>query len=582
MHYKISYTLPSAHFIDIECTITNIVNETLELQLPSWRPGRYEIANFAKNIQQWKVFDQNNNALSYQKLTKDKWLVNTKGASSITVKYNYFAAELNAGSSLLDENQLYINPVNCLVYAPVKLDEPCHLEIEVPSNYKLAGDVNVLETTVVKDKIIYKSIFNNYHHVVDTPFICSNTLQHTLFVLDGVEFNIWFQGECKPDWAKIVGDFFIFINEQFVLFKKFPVERYHFLIQVLPFPFYHGVEHDSSTVIAIGPSYQLMRKELYNELLGVSSHELFHTWNVKNIRPKEMMPYQYNTENYAQTGYVYEGVTTYYGDLMLFRSGVFNDEEYFRTLNTQIQKHLDNPGRFNQSVSQSSFDTWLDGYVPGVPGRKVSIYTEGCLLAFMADVLIREQTKNEKSLDDVMRMLYTDFGQRAIGYTKNDYQTIIENITGNNWNSFFNNLVEGTKDYTETLKKCINYLGFELSVVSSRRPFESFLGFKAIEQNNETLVTAIYPNSNAERAGLMLKDKVIAINGFEIKNNLTDWCNYLWPKAINLTVVSEGVIRNVTIEPSNIMYYKTYQLIKIDTASPQQAINYTAWSGRKF
>jgi predicted metalloprotease with PDZ domain len=183
-----------------------------------------------------------------------------------------------------------------------------------------------------------------------------------------------------------------------------------------------------------------MRKELYDELLGVSSHELFHTWNVKNIRPKEMLPYKYNTENYATTGYIYEGITTYYGDLMLYRSGIFSDADYFRTLTQQFQKHLDNHGRFNYSVAASSFDTWLDGYVPGVPNRKVSIYTEGCLLAFIADAQIRKQTLNNSSLDDVMSALYNDFGKNNIGYTANDYQTIIENITGQNWNHFFYNL----------------------------------------------------------------------------------------------------------------------------------------------
>lgn len=582
MNYKLFYTNPGRHFIDIECTIENISLPQIEIQLPSWRPGRYELGNFAKNIQYFKVYNTKGEVLSFKKNSKDCWLVNTGGASVIKVMYNYYAAELNAGSTWLDDKQLYVNPVNCLLYCEQKLDEPCHIEITVPGNYSMAGALNVLETIQNTNQKTFKAIAEDYHALVDTPFICSSSLQHNMFVLDGVEFNIWFQGECKPDWAKIIGDFFIFINEQFVLFKTFPSERFHFLIQVLPYQFYHGVEHSESTVIAIGPSYNLMRKELYDELLGVSSHELFHAWNVKNIRPKEMLPYKYERENYATTGYIYEGVTTYYGDLMLYRSGIFSDADYFKTLTQQIQKHLDNHGRFNYSVAQSSFDTWLDGYVPGIPHRKVSIYTEGCLLAFMADALIRKQTANSKSLDDVMLALYNDFGKNKIGYTAHDYQTIIENITGQNWNSFFYNHVEGTQSFYPMFTECLKYFGLELSIVASKKPYESFLGFKTIDQNNETIVSNIHPESPAEIAGLCLKDKIVGVNGFEVKNNLNEWCNYFWREAFVLNVITEGKTREIRMEPSKTMFYKTYWIMKSDDTSTEQAENYNRWIGRKF
>lgn len=582
MYYKISYSVPNRHYIDIECSIDNITLPQIEVQLPSWRPGRYELGNFAKNIQQFKVVNSKGETLQFKKLTKDKWLINTGGDALITIIYNYYTSELNAGSTWLDEKQLYVNPVNCLLYCEQKMEDPCHLDIKVPHDYKLAGALKIIETKQDKECKIYKTISDDYHTLVDTPFICSNSLQHNLFVLDGVEFNIWFQGECKPDWAKVIGDFFIFINEQFVLFKTFPTDRYHFLIQVLPYQFYHGVEHADSTVIAIGPAYNLMRKELYDELLGVSSHELFHTWNVKNIRPKEMLPYLYNTENYATTGYVYEGVTTYYGDLMLYRSGIFSDADYFRTLTQQIQKHLDNHGRFNYSVAQSSFDTWLDGYVPGVPNRKVSIYTEGCLLAFIADAQIRKLTTNKASLDDVMLTLYNDFGKNKIGYTANDYQTIIENITGQNWNHFFYKLVEGTEPFNQILIESLDYFGLELSVVASKKPYESFLGFKATEINNETVVQSIFPGSLAEIAGLCIKDKIIGVNGFEIKNNLNEWCNYFWREAFTLNVITEGKTREIQLKPDKTMYYKTYWVMKSDEITSEQADNYNKWIGRKF
>src|SRR5437762_8327636 len=170
-----------------------------------------------------------------------------------------------------------------------------------------------------------------------------------------------------------------------------------------------------------------MKEEFYVDFIGVVSHELFHVWNVKTIRPAEMTPYDYTKENYSRLGFVYEGVTTYYGDLFLVRSGVYSISQFFAELNVRIQKHFDNYGRFNLSVADSSFDTWLDGYTPGIPNRKTSIYDEGCLIALMTDLLIRRYTQNKKSLDDVMKTLYFDFAKLHHGYAEHDYTKVVEN-----------------------------------------------------------------------------------------------------------------------------------------------------------
>jgi predicted metalloprotease with PDZ domain len=180
-----------------------------------------------------------------------------------------------------------------------------------------------------------------------------------------------------------------------------PVDEYHFIFQIVPYKFYHGVEHKKSTVITIGPGYAINGGDVYEDVLGVSCHELFHLWNIKTIRPIEMLPYDYTKENYSRSGYVYEGFTTYYGDKILLSSDVFNEQQYFVTLQERLLKHFHNFGRFSLSVTDSSWETWLDGYLPGAPYRKTNIYDEGCLIAFMLDVLILKATGNTKSLRDV-------------------------------------------------------------------------------------------------------------------------------------------------------------------------------------
>ena len=149
--------------------------------------------------------------------------------------------------------------------------------------------------------------------------------------------------------------------------------------------------------------------EKYEDLLGVCSHELYHTWNIKAIRPKEMFPYDYTKENYFRTGFVAEGVTTYMGDLMLYKSAVFNWKEFVKTQNQNLERHLMNYGRFNLSVADSGFDNWLDGYKLGAPNRKVSIYPDGALCMLMIDLEIIKNTDGKASLNSVMKELYDDY-----------------------------------------------------------------------------------------------------------------------------------------------------------------------------
>ena len=574
MKYIVSYEHPHHHYIDIELIIDNVSGDELEVQLPAWRPGRYELGNFAKNVQKWAAYDDKGGKLTSKKVNKDRWVVQAGGAKTVHIKYNYYAAELNAGSTYLDESQLYINPVNCFLFIPGRENEPCVVELNVPSGYLVA--------TSMKKKgehILHAADFNE---LADSPLIASSTLKHNLFVMDGVEFHIWIQGECKPQWSRIINDFFVFINEQFTMMKEFPVDTYHFLLQILPYRFYHGVEHTASTVIALGPSYKLMKDELYNELLGVSSHELFHVWNVKMIRPAEMHPYDYTQENYSRLGYVYEGVTTYYGDLLLFRSGVFSEFDYFKTVYEQLQKHFDNFGRENLSVADSSFDTWLDGYVPGVPNRKVSIYTEGCLLAFMTDIFIRRHTRNAQSLDDVMRTLYVDFAKKGRGYDERDYRGIVEHIANAPFDDLFRDHVYGTSSYEPALRDALGYIGCELGSSRSRKYHEASYGIKITEQATAAKITALYPGSVADIAGLSPGDEIITINNMLVKGDFSEWCRYFAGETVEMTVASGTNTRKVAITPVKEEYYRNYYIQKVRNAENEQKQAFEAWSKRRF
>lgn len=560
----VQYTFNSAnaHQQYIQITATFQVKEDLTIvHLPSWRPGRYELGNFAKNVKGFKVLGTSNTKLNFLKLTKDSWQVDTKDEKTITVSYQYFGADLNAGSTFLSPDQLYVNPVNCCIFVEGLENEPCSIAIDVPATWEVA-------TSMDKNGNLWQVA--NFDELADSPFICSPNLQHQTYQSGATLFHIWFNGTIEVDWNRLLKDFKLFTDKQLQKFKEFPTNEYHFLCQIVPYKAYHGVEHCKSTVILLGPTYEVFGS-LYKELLGVSSHELYHTWNVKAIRPIELFPYNFKQENYSELGYICEGITTYMGDLFLLKSGVFTLESYLLEFKNQLQKHFDNPARFHYSVAESSFDTWLDGYTPGAPGRKVSIYTEGCLLAFVTDVKILKATINRFCLDDVMRVLYFDYALKGKGVSEQDYKAVLEQVSSVNWDDFFNDFIHGTQPFESILADSLDYLGLELT----HRPLASYsagkLGMKVIP--GSLVVTSIYTGSPADLGGLMLNDEIIAVNDVLCQGELDKWLAYFDNQPKKVTVNRSGRLHTINLPEVNRNFYLEYYVQPISTKPTKLQIN---------
>ena len=571
MQERIFYTIDcdnaQQHFIKIKVQFPVDENKTI-IHLPSWRPGRYELGNFAKNIKNFKVFNDQNKAINFHKINKDSWEISSNETKYIKIEYQYYANELNAGSSYFDEQQLYVNPVNCFLYAEGKEQFPISLELNIPKNYTIASSL-VQENNFL--------LAENFDELADSPFICSENLEKQTYSVADTNFHIWFNNQLNIPWERVLTDFRSFTVKQIEDFGEFPVSEYHFLIQSLPYLAYHGVEHLKSTVITLGPSYDLFENR-YDELLGVSSHELYHVWNVKSIRPKELMPYNFKKENYSELGYIYEGITTYLGDLYLLKSGVFSLENYLKELSAQFQKHFDNPGRFAYSVAQSSYDTWLDGYVPGVPGRKVSIYTEGCLLAFVIDTKIRKATNNKRGIEEVMKRLYYNFAQNNKGYTEKDFIDQLENICGYSFQDFFNDYIHGTTPYETILLEALDFIGLELIQTPSNSYSEANLGMKTVNQSNHLLISAIYPGSPAEMAGLSLGDELIALNTIKLNYDLDSCLNYFDASSKTLSFFRNGKLLQLTLPEVNRFFYLYHKIHKKVNLTPNQEKAIFAWS----
>ncbi len=437
-------------FVQITSEISTLGSNLTLLQLPAWRPGRYELGNFAKNIKGFEAYDQHENALNFKKISKDCWEIETNEVGYFYISYYYYAQQPDAGACYVSSEMIYLNPVHCFMYVPDRMEEGHQVNFEVPSDWKIACQLPVSGMQITAE---------NFDALADSPVFVAAHLQHHSFRLNQTNFHFWFLGGEYPVLERLAADTQKYAAWQTNLFGELPCKDFHFMYLLLPTVFRHGVEHMDSTVIAMGPLAELGNEDVYHDFLAISSHELFHLWNVKRIRPVELLPYDFTKENYSSLGYVYEGVTTYYGDLALWLSGVWNWEQYSASLSGDLSKHLNNEGRNFYSVAESSFDTWLDGYVPGVPGRKVSIYTEGLVAALIADVMLIEATNGEKRLHDVMKTLYERTWKHGVGYSKEMYQAILEEIAGISFSGYFSELIEGKGTLENKLFETLSKLG---------------------------------------------------------------------------------------------------------------------------
>ena len=572
MNYVIEHNSTFGQYIKVIASFKVNHQDKTILTFPNWRPGRYELGNFAKNVKNFSIFDANNHKVKFNKINSNQWEVDTHSTKTIEVTYYYYANELNAGSTYVDDEQVYVNPVNCLVYIEEQQNESCKLKLNINKHYKIASGLpfNNFELQI-----------ESYHQLVDNPFIASDSLQHNSFELNGISFNIWFQGIVQIEWNRVIDDFIKFSRLQLKKMKGLPVNEYHFLFQILPIKAYHGVEHQNSTVIALGPTYDLMGS-LYDDFLGVSSHELYHTWNIKAIRPKEMYPYDYSNPNYSHLGYVAEGVTTYLGDLFLSESGVKDWKWYKKELEKLFQRHFDNFGRFNYSVAESSWDTWLDGYVQGAPHRKVSIYNEGAILSFIIDIKIRKNTQNKASIHTVMRHLYNEFAKKNKGYTEEDFINIVSQYAKEDLTDFFNTYYYSPQPLESVLTSAIEDVGFELETEANPNFTQRILGLKTINNNGKTIAQITYPGSPSEMANVLAEDEILSINGYQVNSDLNKWVEFFQDHQIVLTVSRKGRILELICPNTNRNYYPIYKLKKAFIPPNLSKSIFRKWCGCKW
>ena len=501
---SIRFTNPLTHKLEIELRFPCLEIEEFSFFIPLWRPGRYETADYSKNLSITSIENENGDKLETKRLTSNQWIADTSSSHECRISYTYFAHTMDAGNSFFDEQLIYINFINCLLGGEQLMDESITLSLDIPESYKTACALPLTQGAISA---------SDYHELVDSPFVACSELKILSYASGEAQFKIAIQGNCPLSDEEIIADFEKFTLDQVQKMEEFPTTNYLFIIHSLDYKHYHGVEHQNSTVLVLGPNSEETKEKYREDLLGVASHELFHTWNVTRIRPKEMSPYHYHHEINFGTGIVAEGFTTYFGDWFLKTSGVFTLEEYLAELSKLCERHFGNFGRRRASLIESSHRLWLDGYKNVSPSQKVSIYVKGALSSLILDLEIRKTTNHQKNLLGVVREMHRDYTYEKGGYSWADVKKLFLNIDKSIL-TLAEKLAESTDPIEEYLIRTLAYAGLELQAKNHKNAITAITGLQ-LQDSTVTDVSQLSPLIDQVSVG----DKIEAINNVAFEPN---------------------------------------------------------------
>ncbi|AUD79173.1 peptidase M61 [Kangiella profundi] len=570
IQYQIVPINPHAHLFEVTLTLDKVSGREVELYLPNWIPGSYMIRDFAKHIQ-WLKAESAGQSLAVKKLDKARWLVDSCGGDDkpIEVRYQVYAWDLSVRGAHLDQTHGFFNGTS--VFLAVKGQEEVQYKVNIQppageafKNWRVATGLQPVDGTKEFGFGWYQA--ENYDELIDCPVEMSD-FRLISFDACGVPHYMALTGQHKVDEARLKNDL-IKICEHHIRFfgEPAPVERYIFMTYVLGKGF-GGLEHRNSTALHCSredlplPSDDPEKvKDSYQTFLDLCSHEYFHTWNVKRIKPAEFLPYDTQNESHTELLWAFEGFTSYYDNLALVQTGIIPIKQYLLTIAKTITTVQRARGRLIQSVTDSSFDAWTKFYKQdeNAPNAVVSYYSKGALIALCMDLLIRKLTDNQKSLRDVMVRLWQEFGQPQIGVKNDSIQTITIEVCGQQHqkelDDFFQLALYSTDDLplVELLKTVDMELVFQprndrndKGQVKDEMPHNKpkpSLGIEYQGANLGITVKSVYWDSAACEAGISAGDQLISMNDLKIDND--EFAKRLAECEIGETVVIRGFRRD--------------------------------------
>ncbi len=513
--YKITPKNLHAHVFEVKLTLQNPNPLGQVFSLPSWIPGSYLVRDFAKNIVSIQAHSTGQ-PIPIKKLDKDHWITGPC-SNEITLSYEVYAFDLSVRSAYLTNERAFFNGTSVFLLPLGFEAEKCELCIVPAQSSQTLGEWSCATGLKKVSGLNFEA--PNYQDLVDHPVEMAD---FTLFDFQvaGAEHQMAITGVHNADIARLKQDLKTICKHHVEFFNNdMPFDHYLFLTLVKT-KGYGGLEHKNSTSL-ICSRKELPTPELgdvnkdYTRFLALCSHEYFHAWWVKTIKPASFFELDLGRENYTEQLWIFEGFTSYYDELSLLRTKLLTPEQYLDLFAQTITRVQKSTGRLIQSLAQSSYDAWTKFYQQdeNAPNAIVSYYTKGALLAFVLDIQIRQQTDGAKSLDDVLRNAWENY--QACGLENNTIQTIVAQITNADFSEFFEDYLYGVKELP--LQTSFDYVGIECQFVKYLDDLSDF-GLTIKTEGEFSQIIQVFADSSAQHAGLYVGDKIVSVNYQQLKD----------------------------------------------------------------
>ena len=516
IRYTVSFPAPHTHYIEVSASVPAGGAPAIELMMAVWTPGSYMVREYSRHVEAVAAASPDGRALDVDKTDKNRWRVTTGGARTVTVKYRVYAREMTVRTNWVEADFAMLNGAPTFLTLADGRPRPHEVVIEPARGWRVS-----MTALPEMGGGAHRYRAPDFDTLVDSPIIVGNPAVHE-FSVGGKRHYLVNVGEGGVfDGARAAKDLEAIVAEHLRLWGSLPYDRYVFMNVLTSVPGQipgGGLEHKNSTLLMAG-RWATRTRQSYLGWLELASHEFFHAWNIKRLRPLELGPFNYEEEVFTRSLWIAEGITDYYAELIVHRAGLSSEAEYLDALSNKIEELQTTPGRAVQPVDLASFDAWIKYYRPDENSGNTSIsyYTKGAVIGFLLDARIRQVTGGVKSLDDVMRAAYQKFsGER--GYTPAEFRAVAEQVAGQSLAPLWASAVEGTAelDYSEALET----LGLRFrpaALPAPARPARAWLGITTRIDNGRLLVATVRRDTPAVAAGLNVDDEILAIDEFRVR-----------------------------------------------------------------
>ena len=596
--YDVHPADPGAHLFEVTCRIEAPDPHGQEFSLPAWIPGSYMIRDYARHVVSIAA-ECAGEDVALHKQDKSTWRA-AVADGPLLLRAQVYANDISVRGAYLDHDHGFFNGVCLFFRVHGKENERCVVHL-APPTFGRAMDWTVATglTRVTGNPDEFGAfVAFSYDELVDHPFVMG-PLIGTGFELAGAEHQVAIVGATDVDLERLRQDVQLACSAHVEMFGgTVPFNRYVFIVTAVASG-YGGLEHRNSSALICGRD-DLPRRNRpgmtpgYRSFLGLVSHEYFHLWNVKRIKPAEFVPYPLDREAYTRQLWVFEGITSYYDDLGLLRSGLVGVDDYLELLGRSMTAVYRAGGRRRQTLEDSSFDAWIKFYKQdeNAPNAIVSYYRKGAMVALALDLELRLQTEGRCNLDDVMRVLWENYGVDGVrGLPEDGFELLAEEVSGLNLGEFFKQSLRSTVDPP------VGILLAQFGVRLNMRAAESesdvggkagtrenhprpWLGFRVRNSGERAFILHVLADSEAARAGLSANDELVALNGNRV--TAANWNDLLDRVTVSdtttITVFRREQLREFTVDamlPPRDTCYLTLEA----EADPDALARRQAWLG---